>query len=103
MEIPGLFYKRGEWYGKKKKWMIFAGTAVGGCIFLALQLFHKGSDSFDREIVADCISGTDDVSSIPGDRDAMRSLYMSGTERTYGKQNTGKMWIYRAKIEQLDF
>ena len=81
---------------KKKKWMIFGGTAVvvvGVFLCIAAFFLYKGVTLFfDREIVARPVSGTDDVGSIPGgQRCHAFSVYArSGTERTYGKANTGK-------------
>ena len=67
---------------KKKKWMIFGGTAVvvvGVFLCIAALFLYKGVTLFfDREIVADQYLEQMTSAASQGDRDAMRSLYMSG-------------------------
>ena len=67
---------------KKKKWMIFGGTAVvvvGGFLCIAAFFLYKGVTLFfDREIVADQYLEQMTSAASQGDRDAMRSLYMPG-------------------------
>lgn len=67
---------------KKKKWMIFGGTAVvvvGVFLCIAAFFLYKGVTLFfDREIVADQYLEQMTSAASQGDRDAMRSLYMSG-------------------------
>ena len=65
---------------KKKKWMIFGGTAVvvvGVFLCIAAFFLYKGVTLFfDREIVADQYLEQMTSAASQGDRDAMRSLYM---------------------------
>ena len=67
---------------KKKKWMIFGGTAVvvvGVFLCIAAFFLYKGVTLFfDREIVADQYLEQMTSAASQGDRDAMRSLYMPG-------------------------
>ena len=67
---------------KKKKWMIFGGTAVvvvGVFLCIAAFFLYKGvTFFFDREIVADQYLEQMTSAASQGDRDAMRSLYMPG-------------------------
>ena len=67
---------------KKKKWMIFGGTAVvvvGVFLCTAAFFLYKGVTLFfDREIVADQYLEQMTSAASQGDRDAMRSLYMPG-------------------------
>ena len=67
---------------KKKKWMIFGGTAVvvvGVYLCIAALFLYKGVTLFfDREIVADQYLEQMTSAASQGDRDAMRSLYMPG-------------------------
>ena len=67
---------------KKKKWMIFGGTAVvvvGVFLCIAAFFLYKGVTLFfDREIVADQYLEQMTSAAPQGDRDAMRSLYMPG-------------------------
>ena len=67
---------------KKRKWMIFGGTAVvvvGVFLCIAALFLYKGVTLFfDREIVADQYLEQMTSAASQGDRDAMRSLYMPG-------------------------
>ena len=67
---------------KKKKWMIFRGTAVvvvGVFLCIAAFFLYKGVTLFfDREIVADQYLEQMTSAASQGDRDAMRSLYLPG-------------------------
>lgn len=81
---------------KKKKWMIFGGTAVvvvGVFLCIAAFFLYKGVTLFfDREIVADQYLEQMTSAASQGDRECHAfSVYArSGTGRTYGKANTGK-------------
>lgn len=88
---------------KKKKWMIFGGTAVvvvGVFLCIAAFFLYKGVTLFfDREIVADQYLEQMTSAASQGDRDAMRSLYMPRQYRkNIWKGKYRKMWIYGAKV-----
>lgn len=67
---------------RKKKWVVFGGTAVvvlAAVLCIAAFFLYKGVTHFlDKEIVADQYLEQMVSAASQGDRDAMRSLYMSG-------------------------